>query len=204
MKGKRIAVSAINGSDYAFAASVLAYVGIDPRKEVEWVTGSKPGDAPNLFAEGKADAFPGFAPYPQELRARKIGRVILNTAQDRPWSQYFCCMLAASRQFVTEYPTATKRALRAVLKGADICAQEPERVARYLADKGIEPRYDIGLEVLKDLPYRRWREASPEDTVRFHALRLHEVRLIKSDPKRLVANGTDWRFLSQLKKELKA
>ena len=95
-------------------------------------------------------------------------------------------------------------ALRAYLKAADICAQEPERVARFLAAKGYDPRYEIGLDVLKSLPYRRWRDANPEDTLRFLALRLHEVGMIKSTPQKLIAQGTDWRFLNELKKELKA
>jgi NitT/TauT family transport system substrate-binding protein len=73
-----------------------------------------------------------------------------------------------------------------------------------MAEKGYEPRYQLGLEVLKGLPYDRWRTASPEDTLRFHALRLHEVGMIKSSPQKLIAQGTDWRFLNELKKELRA
>jgi NitT/TauT family transport system substrate-binding protein len=30
------------------------------------------------------------------------------------------------------------------------------------------------------------------------------VGLIKSSPQKIIANGTDWRFLSELKRELKA
>ena len=123
---------------------------------------------------------------------------------DRPWSQYFCCSLVAHRDFVARHPVATKRALRAILKAADICAQDPERAARLMRDKGYEPRYEIGLEVVKSLPYRRWREANPEDTLRFLALRLHEVGMIKTPPQKLIARGTDWRFLNELKRELKA
>ena len=40
--------------------------------------------------------------------------------------------------------------------------------------------------------------------MRFHALRLHEIGMIKSTPQKILAQGTDWRFLSELKKELKA
>ncbi len=53
------------------------------------------------------------------------------------------------------------------------------------------------------MPYRKWREYNPEDTVRFYALRLHEVGMIKSTPQKLIAQGTDWRFLNELKRELK-
>jgi NitT/TauT family transport system substrate-binding protein len=54
------------------------------------------------------------------------------------------------------------------------------------------------------VPYDRWREYDPEDSLRFYALRLHEVGMIKSSPSRILAEGTDWRFLSELKRELKA
>ena len=202
LKGKRVAISGFGSGEHVLIASMVAYVGMDPRKDINWVIGGR--DAMRLFADGKADAYMGFAPEPQQLRAKKIGHVIVNTTQDRPWSQYFCCMVTANREFVQKYPVATKRALRAFLKAADICANEPERVARFVVARGYAPSYDMALEVLKELPYRRWREASPEDTLRFHALRLHEVGMIKLSPQKLIAQGTDWRFLNELKKELKA
>jgi NitT/TauT family transport system substrate-binding protein len=99
---------------------------------------------------------------------------------------------------------ATKRAVRAILKAADICANEPERAARYIVAKGYEPRYEIALEVLKSLSYARWRTHDPEDTLRFYGLRLREVGMIKTNPTKLIAQGCDWRFLNELKKELKA
>jgi NitT/TauT family transport system substrate-binding protein len=157
-----------------------------------------------VFAAGKADAFVGFAQQPVEMRARKIGHVIVNTTTDRPWSQYFCCMLAANREFARRNPVTTKRALRAILKAADLCDSEPLKVARFLSDKLYEPRFQIGLEVVKSLPYNRWREANPEDTIRFHALRLHEVGMVKNSPNKLVAQGMDLRFLNELKREMKA
>jgi NitT/TauT family transport system substrate-binding protein len=40
--------------------------------------------------------------------------------------------------------------------------------------------------------------------VRFFALRLHEVGMIKSSPSKITTEGTDWRFLNELKRELKA
>jgi NitT/TauT family transport system substrate-binding protein len=204
LKGKTVAVLRIGGGDHILLSSILAHVGIDPRKDIRWLLDEQPGDAMRRFIDGEADAFMGFAPQPQELRARKIGRVILSTTHDRPWSQYFCCVLVANRGFAEKNPVAVKRALRAYLKAADICAREPDRVARYLADRGFEPRYEIGLEVLKSLPYNRWRDSDPEDTLRFHALRLHEVGMIKTSPQKLLEHGTNWRFLTELKKELKA
>ena len=92
------------------------------------------------------------------VRARKIGRVILNTTTDQPWSQYFCCLLVGHREFVREHPVATKRFLRATLKATDICASEPERAAQRLVDGGFTDRYEYALQTLTELPYDNWRE----------------------------------------------
>jgi NitT/TauT family transport system substrate-binding protein len=137
LKGKTISVYAFGGADHVLLSSILAYVGMNPRKDVTFIMGDKALDAMRLFVEGKSDAFLAFAPASQELRAKKIGRVIVNTTQDRPWSQYFCCVVIANREFVARHPVATKRALRAFLKAADVCAQEPERAARLLVDRGL-------------------------------------------------------------------
>jgi NitT/TauT family transport system substrate-binding protein len=135
-----------------------------------------------LLAEGKIDAFLGFPPQPQELRAKQIGHVVVNSAVDRPWSQYFCCMVYARKEFARKYPMATKRALRAILKAVDLCALEPDRAAEFLIDKGYTERYDYTRQAMKDVVYGKWREYDPEDTVRFYALRLHEAGMIKSTP----------------------
>jgi NitT/TauT family transport system substrate-binding protein len=138
------------------------------------------------------------------VRDKGINRVILKTATDLPWSQYFCCLIAGNTDYVQKYPVATKRVVRAVLKATDICAGEPERAARRLVDGGFTERYDYSLQGLSEVPYAKWREYDPEDTLRFYALRLHDVGMIKSSPNALLAKGTDWRFLNELKRELKA
>ena len=201
-KGKTIAVQAIGGGQQIFLSTMLTHVGLDPRKDVQWVA-HPPAEAMRLLAEGQVDGYLGFPPEPQELRAKKIGRVIVNTATDRPWSQYFCCLAVAHRDFVRKHPVATKRAIRAILKASEICALEPDRAARALVEKGYEKRYEYALQVMKDVPYGKWRVYNPEDTVRFYALRLHEAGMIKSSPQKILAQGTDWRFLTELKKELK-
>jgi NitT/TauT family transport system substrate-binding protein len=204
LKGKSIAVWGLGSHDHVYIASMMAYVGIDPRKDVNWIeTGTFDGPM-EFFLDHKVDAFLGFPPQPQKVRAKKIGHVIVNTSQDRPWSQHFCCMVIGHREFVRKNPVATKRAVRAILKAADICALEPERAARYIVKKGYEASYNIALEVVKEVSYNAWRTLNPENTLRFHALRLHEVGMVKSDPNKLIAQGTDWRFLNELKKELKA
>ncbi len=179
LKGKTVAITELGLTQHVYLASMVAHVGLDPHKDVNFVE------------------------HPQELRALKVGHVVVNSAVDRPWSQYFCCLATGHREFVKKHPIATKRALRAILKGADLCAVEPERAARALVDGGFTPRYDYALQTMKDVPYNKWRVYDPEDSVRFYALRLREAGMIKSTPQRLIAEGTDWRFLNELKKELK-
>jgi len=202
LKGKTVAVAELGGPDHVFLASMGAYVGLDPQKDITWVA-QPSAEAVRLLTEGKIDAFIAFPPQAQELRAKGIGHVVVNSAVDRPWSQYFCCMVTGNREFVRTHPVATKRALRAILKAADVCTHEPEQVARFLVDKGYAKHYDYALQAVREIPYRQWRDYDPEDTLRFYALRLHEVGMIKSTPQKLIAQGTDWRFLNELKKELK-
>jgi NitT/TauT family transport system substrate-binding protein len=198
LKGKRV-----GSVDPRWLAMIAAYVGLDPKRDLNLV--DDPAAKPlELFAEGKLDAFLALPPLVQELHARKVGHVILRTAVDKPWSQYFCCMLAANREYATRYPVATKRVIRAILKAADLCASKPELAAKLIVEGGFAENYDYALQTLTENPYGAWREYDAEDTMRFYALRLHDLGAIKSTPQQIIANGTDWRFLNEIKRELKA
>jgi NitT/TauT family transport system substrate-binding protein len=204
MKGRKVGIpEGFGSSGHLLLAVMVAQVGLDPRTDIDWIT-TPASDRLEVFADGQVDAFLAFPPEPQELRSRKVGRVILNTTTDKPWSDYFCCMVVGNREFIDEHPRATKRVLRAILKANDICAAEPARAARRLVDAGFTKRYDYALQTLTELPYASWREFDPEDAMRFYALRLHEVDMVKSSPNTIIAEGTDWRFLNELKRELKA
>jgi len=203
LKGRSVGVEAAGPTRMGFPFLLAANVGLDPDNDIRWVT--NPDAKPlELFVQGKIDAFLAFPPEPQELRARKAGRVIFSTAADLPWSQYFCCMLAGNQDYVRNYPVATKRVVRAILKATDLCASEPARAAQQLVEVGLASRYDYALQTISELPYDKWREYEPEDTIRFYALRLHETGFVKSSPQKIITEGTDWRFVNELKRELKA
>ena len=99
LKGKKVGIENPGGSEHLYVAIMAAHVGLDPHTDINWISGPS-GKFMELFAEGKVDAALGFPPKAQELRARKVGHVILNSAADRPWSQYFCCMLAGNTEFI--------------------------------------------------------------------------------------------------------
>lgn len=87
LKGKTAAVPGMETGHYLFLASMAAYVGLAPRKEINWIV--KPAaDAIDLLGQRKIDGFMAFPPEPQELRARRIGHVLVSTTVDRPWSEY--------------------------------------------------------------------------------------------------------------------
>ena len=201
LKGRSVAAPE-NSSRQTFVAAMLASVGLDPLKDVTWINHA-PAESMRLFEQGKIDAFMGFVPEPQELRARKVGQVLINTLTDPPWSQYFCCLVAGNAEFVRKHPVATKRALRALLKAADLCVSQPESAARLMVQRGLAQNYAYTLQAVQEIGYRNWREYEAEDTMRYWSLRLREFGMVKSDPKKLLAKGTDWRFIEQIKKEMK-
>jgi NitT/TauT family transport system substrate-binding protein len=202
LKGRKVGVDLINGSPHAFLTLMAAYVGLDPVNDIQWI--ANPDEPPlELLAEGKIDAFLGGPPAPQQARARNIGHTIVDMGADAPWSQYFCCMLAGSADYVSRYPVATKRVLRALVKAVDLCVSDPERVARLVVERGFAARYDYALQALKQVRYDKWREYDPEDTMRFYALRMRETGLIAENPNEIISKSTDWRFLNELKRELK-
>ena len=200
LKGRTVAIPALESPQHVFLASMAAYVGLDPSRDIKFVT-YPAAQSMQLLADEKIDALLTFPPVPQELRAKKIGHVILNSSVDRPWSQYFCCMISGNREFVRKHPAATKRAIRALLKAVDVCVAAPERAARIVADRGYP--YDYSLQAMREIPYAKWRNYDPEDAVRFYALRLRDAGMIKSSPNKILADGADWRFWSELKRELK-
>ena len=80
--GKTVAITELGASQHVFLSSMLAHVGLDPRKDVKFLE-HPAAEGKQLLAEGKVDAYLGFPPDPQELRARKVGHVVVNSAVDR-------------------------------------------------------------------------------------------------------------------------
>lgn len=201
-KGKTVGTRGPNTPEGVFLAVMLGSVGIDVRNDVTLVTHSQE-EGGQLLASGQIDGLVAFPPTSLDLVARGVGHVIVDSMMDRPWSQYFCCMATVRRDYLVRSPSATKRALRAVLKGADVVAKDPARAAQAMVDRGFSTDYDGMLRDLRMMPYHVWRQYDPSDSLRFYALRLRDAGLIKATPKQIISRGTDYRFLRELKQELK-
>lgn len=204
LKGKRVGINAFGSGSHLYLSIMAKYIGLNAEEDIQWAATPKGSSVIERFLSGDSDAFLGFPPEPQIIRARGFDRMILNTTTDKPWSQYFCCMIYGNRDWVRERPVATKRFLRAIYKAAEFCATAPEGAARGIVDGGFVDRYDYALETVATIPYNLWHEYDSEDTLRFYALRLHEIGMLENHPNALVAKGTDWRFVNELRRELKA
>jgi NitT/TauT family transport system substrate-binding protein len=58
--------------------------------------------------------------------------------------------------------------------------------------------------MITNLKYDAWRTIDPEYSLRFYAGQLQQIGQLKSNPDKVIADGTDFSFLNELKRELKA
>ena len=200
LKGKRVGIWGFDNHPQILLSLMINYVGLDVTRDIEWVIGSSPMQD---FIDGKVDAYLRVVWQFPATPTEEIGHTIASNDADRPWSQYYCCMVAGSTDYVNKYPQATKRVLRAILKSADFCASDPKSAARQLVDRGFVPSYDLALTMFQNTRHDVWRDYDAEDSVRFYALRMKETGMIKSSPQEVIAKGTDFHFLEELKRELK-
>ena len=205
LKGKTVWAGAIkNDGPHIFFSTIVAYVGLDPRTDVDYAWVSK-DEAIRLFQDGKIDAFMSFPPGSHELMHTGFGHLLVDTNVDKPWSQYFCCMVLGHGDFIKKNPIATRRALRAILRATDMVSRDPGHATRVLIANNVikATEFQHTLPELKHIPYGNWREYNPEDTVRFYALRMRDIGMIKTNPQQFIDQHTDWRFIKELKKDFR-
>jgi NitT/TauT family transport system substrate-binding protein len=206
LRGKRVVVESRTATDilYTFWVSLLTSVGVDP-SEVNWI--EDPNYTNAYFIDGKVDAIIVSGTGGSFLRANPAnpGRVILDQGADKPWSQYYCCLIVANRDWAQRNPVATKRLTRAIERAADLVAKDVAFAARAAIDRKLFPpviTYEILFDFLKMMSFS-WREYDPEETLRFYSLRLADGKLIKKTPQQIITDGADLAYFKQLRKELK-
>jgi NitT/TauT family transport system substrate-binding protein len=210
LRGRRLAIGPIpyeHPAHYSFVSSILQWVGISAGGDVELktlhrsVTQKQPYGILSAL-QGHVDALWTWSPTSMSLADANAGHKIFDSFEDDPWRQYMCCTIISRRQFVEEYPVATRRALRAILKAMDLCQQEPGAAIERALGKGWIDQEAVAQRSFEQIRFDTWRSFDPEDSVLFYALRLHEAGLINSTPEEIIAKGTDWSFFNELKQEL--
>lgn len=208
LRGKTIAVNSTEITDvfYGFWAAVLAYVGIDPRRDVNFVVYDATNSPLELFLQGRSDAILALAQSVPILRSsdRNRGKLLVSNHDDKPWSQYYCCQLVANRDWVRTNPNAAKRVTRAVLRANDRVAKDPAAAARATLEQGLiaGATLDLAVATFKNCTFE-WREIDAEESLRFSALQLSGLKLVKAAPQKLVAQTSGYGYVAELKKELK-
>jgi len=76
--------------------------------------------------------------------------------------------------------------------------------AQLLVDRKLRTADDqeFMAQALREIPYDKWRHYSPEDTIRYYALRFKESGATKYSPNEIIEQNTDWSHLASLKDEL--
>ena len=203
LKGKKVWARTIMTLPHVFFRALIAYVGLDPDNDVEYVEVPK-NEAIEMFMRGELDAFMSFPPGPQRLQAAGVGHALVDTNVDRPWSQYYCCMITGRRDFIRNNPIATRKVIRSILRANDLVSQDPEMAAQLLVDRKVRKADDQEFlaQAFREIPYDKWRHYSPEDTIRFWALRLKGLGLSKHSPQEFISKNTDWSHIASLKREM--
>jgi NitT/TauT family transport system substrate-binding protein len=216
LRGKRIDVystTAIEDMGYGMWVSYLADVGLSP-SDVRFSVVTDPpmvgthhepvNQALQNFLAGRSDAILAFVEQGPALRANpnNPGHLIFDMAIDKPWSQYYCCLLVATRDYATANPWATKRATRAILRGIDIVTKDRKAAVDIAVKKGFATDASQMLAAIQPLNYG-WREYDPAESLRYFALKLADAKLIKKTPAQIVAE-TDFSFFRQMQRELRA
>ena len=197
-----MAVRQLGNTEHTFIASILAYVGIDPQKEVHWVT--HPFEtSTQLFAEGQSMPSRRNRPNRKNFGRCRSAMCSSTARSTGPGPSITAAWCIRTRRLSSSTPERPNGCCGPSLKAADLCTADRNTPTRYLVEKGYTTHYAYARETMQDVVYRQWREYNPEDTVRFYALRMQEAGMIRSTPQKIIAQGTDWRFFNALKKELK-
>ena len=202
LRGKSVGVAALGSPQHMFLAPIAAHVGIDPSKDINWVV--NPSVKPmQLFIDGKIDAFLGFRPSRRNCAPASRPR---DRQQRRgpPLVAVFLLHAGGQREFVSRYPGRDQARGARHPQGCRSLRQRSGARGAATRRWRLHPALRLCAADTQRMPYDKWREYDAEDTVRFYALRLHEAGFIKSSPQKIIADGTDWRFLNELKRELKA
>lgn len=196
------------GIFYGLLVSVLSQIGLSP-SDMKLTEVAPNVSTTARYLDGTSDATFTAVHGGAVMRRnpRKRGQVILDTAVDRPWSQYYCCLLVANRDWVRSNPVATKRVTRAFLRASDLVTKDKKAAVQKALSSGVYagtpvPQDEaILFETIEMLSYE-WREYDPEETLRFFAQRLRDADHLRSSPQQIIDAGTDFAYMRRLAKEL--
>ncbi|HBC94494.1 MAG TPA: myristoyl transferase [Pelotomaculum sp.] len=153
-QGKTIGVPAIGGGPMNMVSRMLADNGLDLKEDVTW----KAYPAPELeqaLTKGEVDIVALPDPNAQMFIDNGNARSFLNMATDDPFKDEYCCLVVVTGKLVREDPDTAAAITRAILKGAEWVAANPQEAAKLEAEKGYVPgNTEVNAKTLAHYNYR--------------------------------------------------
>lgn len=206
LKGRTIVVTSktLANTAYAYTAIALKHAGVNPG-QVNWVVQAD-ANPTALFLEGKNDALfaAQAATAPLHANPANRGHVIHSQLMDRPWSTLACCVLAAKQDWYRANPVAAKRAVRAILRAADVQTPNRTEAVKRVTDRGLfggPANFNNVLFAASMVP-ANWRDLDTERSIRFYGQLLADVGLLKVSVDDMVRTF-DPRILEDMRAELR-
>ena len=183
LKGKRVGIASSSArAGTCYLTVMAAQVGLDPEKDIDWI--ASPDRQAPWSCSPKGRSMPSSVPARAAGAARPQDRS--RDPQHWPRTSHGRSTSAASlfgNTGLRPRSSGRHQALPARHpQGRRLLRRRAGAGRATLVDAGFTERYDYALQTLTELPYASWREFDPEDSMRFYALRLHEVGMIKSSP----------------------
>jgi NitT/TauT family transport system substrate-binding protein len=180
LKGKKVGITNLGSPPFLFANRVLADRGIDPRRDVEWVT--MPADAmPKALDEGRVDAVASAEPIGSMLIAQNKVRKVCDQAEDAPYGEEYCCLVVLNGPFARENPPAAAKITRALLKGAKWVSVNPTAAAKLAVEKKyVTASTEVNAQAIAMLKYEPGVAKARQD-IQTAALALKKIGFLKKD-----------------------
>jgi NitT/TauT family transport system substrate-binding protein len=180
LKSKRVGITHMGSPPFLFASRVLADQGMDPRKDVEWVTMAEDTMAKALD-EGQVDAVASAEPVGTMLMAANKVHKVCDQASDAPYEDEYCCAVVVNGAFARQNPSAAGKITRALLKGAKWVDINPTAAAELAVDGNyVAATKEINAQAIGMLKYRPGVAKARQD-VQTAALEMKKAGFLKKD-----------------------
>jgi NitT/TauT family transport system substrate-binding protein len=146
LRGKTIAVGAVNDAAQQTFSVSLAKAGIDPLTEITWK--AYPDNLLSVAVQkGEADALAHIDPQGYGW-IHDDHLVEIANSQTGAYRNLSCCTIGASVAFLKQDKAVARRVVEAIIETHEFVANHPTEVAKYYKEKYNPP---VSLEVLTEL-----------------------------------------------------
>jgi NitT/TauT family transport system substrate-binding protein len=190
LKGKKVGITHLGSPPFLFASRVVAAAGIDPKRDVEWVT-LRADAMSEALDKGEVDAVASAEPIGTMLMAKSKVHDVCDQAQHAPYNDEYCCIVAVNGKLARENPTTAAKVTRALLKGAKWVDINPTAAAKLAVDKNyVATTLEINAQAIAMLKYEPGVVKARRD-IRTAALEMKKAGFLKkdTDPEALAKNA---------------